>query len=276
MKNKNNISVNIIHFRVCIMRYYQLIFSDKVSATMLLLQAPLMLIVLSLIIPKNCFELSQLWMADHGLFIIVVMCTMMGLLNSYREICKERDVLAREYDAGLDMSAYVFSKVFVLGTICFVQSFIMCVGSYLVIDFPSPYPVFSEVLYWLTLFLVMLASSVTGIFISSVLKSSDSAILPVLLILIMQVVMSGNLVALEGSLKTISTICVSRWGLAALGNVFNRNNLYPEIPGTTRDFYNEPLFVCFIVLLAITIALILLSIFVLKMSMRKKYKNKQK
>jgi len=70
MKNKNNISVNIIHFRVCIMRYYQLIFSDKVSATMLLLQAPLMLIVLSLIIPKYCFELSQLWMADHGLFIL--------------------------------------------------------------------------------------------------------------------------------------------------------------------------------------------------------------
>ena len=121
MKNKNKTSVNLIHFKVCVRRYYQLIFEDKISATMLLLQAPLMLIVLSLIIPSNCFKNpADIWYADTGLFIITIMCSMMGLLNSYREICKEREVLSREYDAGLDMTAYVLSKVFVFfGFMCY-------------------------------------------------------------------------------------------------------------------------------------------------------------
>ncbi|MBQ9715487.1 MAG: ABC transporter permease [Clostridia bacterium] len=274
MKNKNKASVNLIHFKVCVRRYYQLIFSDKVSATMLLLQAPLMLIVLSLIIPKECFaNPARLYMADNAMFIIVVMCTMMGLLNSYREVCKERTVLSREYDAGLDMTAYVLSKVFVLGSICLVQSLIMCVGSYLIIDFPSPFPVFTEVLYWLVLFLVLLVSSVTGIFISSVLKSSDSAILPVLVILIMQIVMSGNIITLEGALKVISVACVSRWGLCALGQVFNRNHLFPSIPSTVRDFYDHTLLACILIMLLIIVVLIFLSVVVLKFSFRKKYKK---
>ncbi len=274
MKNKNKASVNLIHFKVCVRRYYQLILEDKVSATMLLLQAPLMLIVLSLIIPFNCFENpAQIWLADNALFITVVMCSMMGLLNSYREICKEREVLSREYDAGLDMTAYVLSKVFVLGTICLIQSLIMCIGSYIIIDFPSPFPVFTEVLYWFVIFIVLLSSSVTGIFISSVLKSSDSAILPVLFILIMQIVMSGIIITLEGSLEVISMACVSRWGLCALGQVFNRNNLFPSIPATIKDFYNYQLSTCIIVLIGITVILTFASVFPLKLSFKKKYKK---
>lgn len=274
MKNKNKASVNLIHFKVCVRRYYQLILQDKVSATMLLLQAPLMLIVLSLIIPFNCFKNpADIWYADMGLFVLIIMCSMMGLLNSYREICKEREVLAREYNAGLDMTAYVLSKVFVLGTICLVQSVILCIGSYIIIDFPSPFPVFSEVLYWLVIFIVLFASSVTGIFISSVLKSSDSAILPVLFILIMQIVMSGMLVTLEGSLELISMACVSRWGLCALGQVFNRNNLFPSIPATIKDFYNYELSTCIIVLIGIIVALTFASVIVLKLSFKKKYKK---
>lgn len=274
MKNKNKASVNLIHFKVCVRRYYQLIFGDKVSATMLLLQAPLMLIVLSLIIPQNCFlDPKKIWMADNALFIITVMCTMMGLLNSYREVCKERTVLSREYDAGLDMTAYILSKVFVLGSICLVQSLIMCVGSYLIIDFPSPFPVFTEVLYWLVLFIVLLVSSATGMFISCVLKSSDSAILPVLFILVMQIAMSGIIIDLEGALKIISMACVSRWGLCALGQVFNRNNLFPSLPNSGRAFYDHTLLACILILLAITVALIALSIITLKLSFKKKYKK---
>ena len=274
MKNKNKASVNLIHFKVCVRRYYQLILSDKVSATMLLLQAPLMLIVLSLITPRDCFlNPAKKWTADNTMFIIVVMCTMMGLLNSYREVCKERNVLSREYDAGLDMTAYVLSKVFVLGSVCLIQSLIMCIGSYLIIDFPSPFPVFTEVLYWLVLFVVLLASSVTGIFISSVLKSSDSAILPVLLILVMQIVMSGNIITLEGGLEILSMACVARWGLCALGQVFNRNHLFPSIPSTVRDFYDHTLVACILILLAITVVLIFISVIVLKFSFKKKYKK---
>ena len=118
---------------------------------------------------------------------------------------------------------------------------------------------------------MLLVSSATGIFISCVLKSSDSAILPVLLILIMQIVMSGMLVTLEGSLEIISMACVSRWGLCALGQVFNRNNLFPSIPETITDYYNYDLSTCIIVLVGIIFIFIIASILALKVSFRKKY-----
>lgn len=272
-KNKKQ-GVNFIHFKVCVKRYYQLILSDKVSAVMLMLQAPIMLIILSMVCPRDSFAHPEsMWNADNAMFIIVVMCTMMGLLNSYREVCKEREILSREYDAGLDMTAYILSKLFVLGSVCLIQSLIMFAGSYAVIDFPTTYPVFSQILYWLSLFLVMLTASITGIFISSVLKSSDSAVLPVLFILIMQVVMSGNIVKLEGFLSIFSAICISKWGLSALGQVFNRNGLFPEIPELALDYYNTPLIQSYIALLILCVLLTVISILALKLSFRKKYKK---
>ncbi len=273
MKEKK-FSVNYIQFKVCVKRYYELIFSDKVSMVMLLLQAPLMLVILSLVCPRDCFtNIKILWQSDTTLFIIVVMAAMMGLLNSYREVCKERDIFAREYDAGLDTTAYILSKLFVLGSVCLVQSFILFAGSYLVIDFPNPSPVFTQVLYWIILFLIMFSSSVTGIFISSILKSSDSAILPVLLVLIMQVVMSGNIVELEGFLETLSIFCVSRWGLSALGQVFNRNGLFPAIPETQNACYDQPLLLCIVVLLLICVILTVISIVWLNLSFKKRQKK---
>ena len=273
MKN-GKFKMNFTHFRVCVRRYFELILNDRVSAVTLMLQAPIMLLLISFICPYDSFSTPQgIWNADNALFIITVVAAMMGILNSYREVCKEREIFAREYDAGLDVTAYILSKVFVLGCVCLIQSFMLFAGSYIIIDFPSPQPVFTELGYWLTLFLVMFSSSVTGIFISCVLKSSDSAVLPVLLILIMQVVLAGNTVDLEGTLGVISTVCVSRWGLSALGQVFDRNNMFPALAATQRDYYNESLLVCYLVIILMCVVLTVRSIIWLKLSFKKRQKK---
>lgn len=272
-KKKNNF--NFTHFKVCVRRYYQLILSDKVSAVMLMLQAPLMLLILSLVCRRDCFSSPEiLYEADTAMFVIVLMSTMMGLLNAYREVCKEREVLLREYDAGLDITAYFLSKLFVLGSVCLIQSLILSVGSNLIIDFPNPHPIFTQLLYWFTLFFVMFTAAITGLFISSILKSSDSAVLPVLLVLIMQVVMAGYPIELSGLLKTFSIFCVSRWGLTSLGNIFNRNELFPELLWTIKDIYTDSIWLCYLALFIMCITLTAISIFVLKLSFRKKYKSK--
>lgn len=271
---KGKLQINFIHFKVCVRRYFELILNDRVSAVTLMLQAPIMLLLISFVCPYDSFSTPQgIWNADNALFIITVVASMMGILNSYREVCKERDILTREYDAGLDITAYVLSKVFVLGVLCLIQSFILFAGSYIIIGFPSPRPVFTELGYWLTLFLVMFTSSVTGIFISCVLKSSDSAVLPVLLILIMQVVLAGNTVELKGALGVISVVCVSRWGLSALGQIFDRNAMFPSFPSTQRAYYNESMFMCYFVIILLCLALVTLSILWLKLSFKKRQKR---
>ena len=161
-----------------------------------------------------------------------------------------------------------------MGSVCLVQSFVLSAGSYLFINFPNPHPVFTQLLYWFTLFFVMFTATVTGLFISSILKSSDSAVLPVLLVLIMQVVLAGYPIELGESLNGFSMFCISKWGLTTLGNIFNRNNLFPEISWTINDIYNDPILLCYLALLIMCVVLTFLSIFALKLSFRKKYNNK--
>ena len=107
MKN-GKFKMNFTHFRVCVRRYFELILNDRVSAVTLMLQAPIMLLLISFICPYDSFATPQgIWNADNALFIITVVAAMMGILNSYREVCKEREVFAREYHAVLDVTAYM-------------------------------------------------------------------------------------------------------------------------------------------------------------------------
>ena len=223
-KLKSKLFVNVTHFQALCKRYVSLIFSDKLSLFTLLLQAPVMLGVIYLACSKN----FGYYEASVTMFVISCICVVMATLNSYREICKERDVLIRETNAGLDSTAYILSKVCIQGIICFFQALVLVVGSQFIINFNiSGFVPYYH--YFMMTFLILLSSTCIGLFISAILKSSDSAILPVLFIIIAQVVLSGAIIDLPSNLSFLTYFAVTRWGLGGYAQIFDFKGLADSI-----------------------------------------------
>ncbi len=204
---------------VLMARNFQLIWNDKLILGSLILQAPLMVWVISLVADPNCFTSNLINIGSRtALFILCAMATFMGILNSYREICKDREVIFREASVGVSLLATVLSKALVLLVIEVAQAAILTVGFVTIIDIPQNHlllPTDAEI--YITVLLMLVSASAMGLLVSASLKSSESAILLVLVLIIGQVVFSGVMFDISGVMTYVSTVIVCRWGMGALG-----------------------------------------------------------
>ena len=102
-------------FTVLVQRNLRLILNDKLTMASLILQAPFMVLVIKMVVDPDCFTSNLINIGSRtALFIISAMAAFMGTLNSYREICKEREIILREASVGVSLLAVVLSKSFVL------------------------------------------------------------------------------------------------------------------------------------------------------------------
>ena len=177
-------------------------------------------------------------------FTLICIAAFAGLMTAYNEICKERDVFEREASANLHISSYLLSKVTVLSCISLVQSVIMTAGFYWGVGDPGTsllMPGYIEI--GLTIFLTILSASCLGLLISAVFKTGESAAQPLIIVLIMQVVLSGAIMPLSGMTRTLANVICSFWGTNALSASTGLSNLpmeainangftyTPDIPG---------------------------------------------
>lgn len=269
MRLHAKIKMNHLHYRAMTKRYFSIIFSDKLSLCTLLLQAPIML----LIIFMTCSKEFGYYDAMMTLFIIVTIAITMAILNSYREVCKERDILKREYDSGLDSIAYIMSKITVQSIIALLQTLVLVSGvlSFIHFNFTPGHEFVQILLFYVIVFLTFLAATSFGIMISSVLKNSDSAVLPVLFIIISQVVLSGALMDLPKNIEWVSTITISKWSLGALGFVFDIHGLAQNydvggmiVAQPLRLVYETPFLASILVLIGIIVVCSVISILSIK------------
>ena len=264
--------MNRMHFRVLVRRYFKQIFTSLGTFLPLLLQAPVMLAIVYIVCVKDAFihkTAEYLTSANVVLFVLVVMCALMGILNSYREICKERDVLSREVFGGLDLSAYVLSKFTVLSVIGIVQCVILYGGTLTFVDFAYPDPATGYLCSVAAMILTNISVMAVGLFISALLKKSESAILPVLFIIIMQVVFCDSLFSLEGAAGWLRYVTPSAWGIAVFSRECALNSWAP------REYFYKSMFdlnplIGIAVLATIAIVFVLLTIFRLKHVYRQK------
>ena len=265
--------MNLMHYRVLVARYFRQIFSSLGTLLPLVLQAPVMLVIVWLVSQKDAFTLKSpdaLTGANVTLFMLVIMSALMGILNSYREICKERDVLSREVFGGLDVSAYALSKFCVLALVGIVQCSVLLFGTALYSPFNFSAPVPDFLLCLAALILTNLSVTAIGLFLSALLKKSESAILPVLLIIIMQVVFSDGVLVLDGAAGYIKYITPSAWGIAVFGNVCGLNGWLPAEIFHRAMFGYSPL-ISLAALALLTILFVFLTVFVLK----RRYRGKE-
>ena len=197
-------------FVVLVERNLQLIWNDKLLLASLTLQSPFMVLVVKLTADPNCFTSNLVNIGSRtALFILAAMATFMGTLNSYREICREREIILREASVGVSLPAVVLSKAAVLLLVEVLQAAILALGFVSIVHVPQNHLLLeTDMEIFITVLLTMFSSSCIGLLISALFTSGESAILAVLVLMIGQV---------TGAAATISNIIVCRWGMGALG-----------------------------------------------------------
>ncbi|MFK0109583.1 FHA domain-containing protein [Streptomyces sp. NPDC091217] len=176
--------------------------------------------------------------ATTVLLILAVGACFAGAANSVRELIKERVIYERERAVGLSRSAYLMSKVVVLGVITVLQG--LMVG---LIGFSSrTIPDQGVVLGHSTLFELCIpimglgfTSMMFGLVISSLVKTSEKTMPLLVMFAIVQVVFTGCLFNLNGAVgvNQVSFLMPSRWAVAADGATLDFNNIAPNTDDPT-------------------------------------------
>lgn len=255
-------------------RYMKLIYNDLFRLIFLILQAPFLAALLSLVANGSQFE--ELGITKSLLFSLTCCAVWIGLLDAIQEVCKERSILKREFMTGLSLSSYVLSKFAVLGLLGFVQSALMVLTFDLCVGLPPEDLLWStQLTFFLTTFFTTLASSALGIFVSCFFNNSDRAMVAAPILLMPQILFSGMIFSLSGITDVISMVIISRWGMEAYGTIANLNDLpsqlmldYPNFNITREieeafEFSSGHLIFVWIILLFFVVAMIASSRLVL-------------
>lgn len=125
-----------------IRRYVSVIASDKGFMGLMVI-LPAVLGIVSVVIPAD-FGLAppkppSKFNGDAGTIMLILAVGMCfsGAANSVRELIKERVIYERERATGLSRSAYLMSKVIVLGVITAIQGVIICGIGFATRDLPE-------------------------------------------------------------------------------------------------------------------------------------------
>lgn len=178
-------------------------------------------------------------------FILVCAAIWGGLFNSIQTIVKERKNIKRDYISGaLRMGCFTASRALIQFVLCAFQAAVLCL-SFLGVkwcygnELPDSGVIFSSAMaeYYISLFLILYAADVMGLMISSFVKNEELASQLSPYVLIVQLLFSGVLFAMEGAAKLLSGVMLSRWGMEALGSTSDLNQLplrlqeeFPMIP----------------------------------------------
>ncbi|MFD7059655.1 FHA domain-containing protein [Streptomyces sp. NPDC059906] len=178
--------------------------------------------------------------ATTVLLILAVGACFAGAANSVRELIKERVIYERERATGLSRSAYLMSKVFVLGLITVFQGLLVGVIGFASREIPEEGLVLGGLtLVELSLPIMALGftSMMFGLVISSLVKTAEKTMPLLVMFAIIQVVFTGCLFALNGAVgvNQFSYLMPSRWAVAAAGATLDFNKISPPEKGAEAD-----------------------------------------
>ncbi|WP_065958238.1 FHA domain-containing protein [Streptomyces sparsogenes] len=205
-------------------RYLSVIASDKGFMGLMVI-LPAVLGAVSIVIPSD-FGLT---MAPKGQFnqdagtitlILVVGMCFSGAANSVRELIKERVIYERERAVGLSRSAYLMSKVIVLGVITAFQAVIICAIGFSTRELPEEGLVLPPALeLCVAIIAIGFTSMMVGLVISALVKTAEKTMPLLVMFAIVQVVFTGILFKIYGSpgIEQFAYLMPSRWAVGAAG-----------------------------------------------------------
>ena len=264
-----------------ISRYLKVKQRDRVGTTILLLQAPLIGVLLSLVfgtqkkaVPYWCLGalnevaknngrvldasrdvLSRLSVTTDNsgaLFFLIVAAVWFGTSNAAREIVSERAIFRRERMVNLEVGRYVLSKFLVLAGLSAIQCGILLGIVFFALGLAGGVPAFLASFSMMTLTAV--CSVALGLLLSAAVESSEAAMALTPIALIPQVVLGGLMVPVTTNpwLKWPIQLIPSRWGFEGVVRserwaVSTKDSWQIQLPGaadSVSDFIQGERFSC--------------------------------
>ncbi|WP_370409718.1 FHA domain-containing protein [Streptomyces fradiae] len=173
---------------------------------------------------------------ESTLNVLLILCVggvLTGAANAVRELVKERTIYRRERAVGLSRSAYLMSKVVVLGTITVVQAVVLTLVALIGVplNVPGGKGVLMPPLVEITLAVALLAftAMMLGLFVSALVRKEEVTMPLLVLLAIVQVVFCGALLNVRGTpvLEQLAWLVPSRWAFAAMGATIDIGKTVP-------------------------------------------------
>ncbi|MFD3922991.1 FHA domain-containing protein [Streptomyces sp. NPDC058595] len=218
-----------------IRRYSSVIASDRGFLGLMVI-LPAVLGIVSVVIPAEYGlgppEAPDRFNGKAGtiLLILAVGMCFSGAANSVRELIKERVIYERERATGLSRSAYLMSKVIVLGVITAFQGVIICGIGFAPRALPDEGLIMPPAVEMCIVIIALgFTSMMFGLVISSLVKTAEKTMPLLVMFAIVQVVFTGTLFQVYGSpgLEQFAWLMPSRWAIAGTGSTLDLAHLMP-------------------------------------------------
>ena len=151
------------------------------------------------------------------LVVLVFGAVLMGMVPSVRQLVGERPIFIREAGVGVRPSAYLASKIALLGVVCAIQSALMATVALVLNAHPDrgvAWPLGVEL--FLMAFATAWCCSSLGLLLSGLVSTSEQVMPLMVLVLMFQLVMCGGVLDVSGpGINQASLLSPSRWGYAA-------------------------------------------------------------
>ncbi|WP_181789048.1 ABC transporter ATP-binding protein/permease, partial [Streptomyces phytophilus] len=235
-----------------LMRRYVSVLSSDGFFIALTIALPVVLGVVSMVIPAEFglgYGPEKIHLINRAagtiVLILAVGACFSGAANSVRELIKERVIYERERAVGLSRSAYVMSKVIVLGIITIFQGgVISAIGILSRSRLPEEGVILSDlpaVELAIGVTTLGLTAMMVGLIISALVKTSEMTMPLLVMFAIVQVVFTGVLFQLHGTpgVEQLAWLMPSRWAVAAMGSTADLNVLLPWDSGETDALWEH-------------------------------------
>ncbi|WP_395358914.1 FHA domain-containing protein [Streptomyces sp. YH02] len=174
---------------------------------------------------------------ESTLNVLLILCVggvLTGAANAVRELVKERTIYRRERAVGLSRSAYLASKVVVLGSITVVQAVVLTLVALIGVplNVPGGKGVLMPPLVEITLAVALLSftAMMLGLLVSALVRKEEVTMPLLVLLAIVQVVFCGALLTVRGTpvLEQLAWLVPSRWAFAAMGATVDIGSVSPS------------------------------------------------
>ncbi|MGR4879720.1 FHA domain-containing protein [Streptomyces sp. LARHCF249] len=171
--------------------------------------------------------------ALNALLILTIGGVLTGAANAVRELVKERVIYQRERAVGLSRSAYLMSKVVVLGAITVGQAVVLTLVALggVKLNAPDGKGVLMPPLIEITLAVALLSftAMMLGLLISALVRKEEVTMPLLVLLAIVQVVFCGTLLKLYdvAVLEQVAWLAPARWAMGAMGGTIGLGAIVP-------------------------------------------------
>lgn len=215
LAKRNQISA-LRQFFILSSRNLKIMTRDWFTMALLLVTAPLMAsldFTLASGVGRNPFGFDSGNFSDvvSSLIILTNTTMLVGGLSFMRELVKERDIYKRERMVNLKLFPYIMSKIWIALLLAIYQT--ICYTAIRYIAFDMPGGIEELVLFFVTVYLLITAGMMLGLFASALAPNANAAPLLLIMFIIPQMVLSGAMMPFPAPTRAPAS---SSWAFQAI------------------------------------------------------------